>query len=255
MASADQTPFTVAFYDPRIKAKDDEGRTLDDILAFSDYELESHHDFIQYLFPLPERSPINPYAPVINKATRDAFLQRPELRKEVFRSVVLMARFYGFEVNISDFSPSETNSNSDSTENGTGDGKKSIFLLSSPSTARWNRNSRLWRTRFSHNHLRITRIIRCLRVLGMEALAQGFHQMLLACDVKDAISARTKIFWERAARRGLHLAPEEEDEEASGVAWLREEANAEREDGIVDGGFDAESGRMAVLVADEVGEV
>ena len=81
MASA--TPFTVRFYDPITKAKDDSNRCLDDILDFSDDELESCHDFIQYLFPLPESSPINPDAPIVTKAVRDAFVGKVELRREV----------------------------------------------------------------------------------------------------------------------------------------------------------------------------
>lgn len=233
---------TVSLYDPDIEGEDGEGRTLNDILAFSDSELEYHHDFIQYLFPLPERSPVNPHAPVINKATRDAFLQRPELRKSMFRSLTRMAQFYGFEVKVS--SRQE------------GDGKVEIFMR--PNAQKWDRNSRLWRTRFSHNHLRITRIIRCLRVLGMERLAHGFHQTLLANDTSGAISARTRMYWDRAATRGLHLAPEEEDDEARGVSWLREDADADGGGANGEGGesgFDAQSGRMAVLAREEVGEV
>ena len=52
-------PFIVRFYGDEA-AKDDEGRSLEDILKFKDNELEYHHDYIQVLFPLPEPSPINP---------------------------------------------------------------------------------------------------------------------------------------------------------------------------------------------------
>ena len=47
----------VAFY--RDGARDDEGRTLAEILAWDDDRLEEIHDFIQWLFPLPERSGAN----------------------------------------------------------------------------------------------------------------------------------------------------------------------------------------------------
>lgn len=236
---ASSTPFTVAFYEPNTHAKDGEGRTLNDILSFSDSELEYHHDFIQYLFPLPERSPINPYAPVIDKVTRDAFLSRPELRKSLFRSVVRIAQFYAFEVTSSPLQ-GET-------------GQVEIFMRPTQDSKKWTRNSRLWRTRFSHNHLRITRIIRCLRFLGMEKLARGFHQSLLGNDSEAVIGERTKMFWERAARRPLRLAPEEEGENAGGVAWLREEGNGMPGVDADESGFDAQSGRIAVLASEEVG--
>ena len=233
-------PFTVDFYDPQVKAKDGENRTLDDILKFTDNELEYHHDFIQILFPLPERSPINPRAPVINKETRDAFVQRQELRQQYFRSLVCIARFYGFDIT------SETIAND----------KVAIFMK--PDPQRFDRNSKLWRTRFGHNHLRITRIIRSLRVLGMEDLAHGFWQTLVNNDKTNSISERTFMFWERAATRPLRLAPEENDEDARGLAWLREVDDAVelarqgRSDGEQAGGYDAETGRMAVLRKDEV---
>ncbi len=57
--------------------------------------------------------------------------------------------------------------------------------------------SRNWVKRFDHNHLRITRIIRCLRVLGMEAHAGAFFRALV--DVYDngrsGISAKSMMFW------------------------------------------------------------
>lgn len=231
--------FTVSFYDPSVLAEDSEGRTLEDILAFSDHALEYHHDFIQYLFPLPERSPINPSAPVLNEGTRDAFVQRPELRAQMWRAVARMARFYGFEVSVQ---PAEG-----------AEGKVAVFMRRDE--AKWDLNSRLWITRFGHNHLRITRMIRCLRVLGMEALAQGFYRTLLWNDAQGKISQRTKMFWQRAATRGLHLAPEEEDEEARGVGWLRDLDVGKGAVEEADGGFEGEIGRMAVLAREEVDEV
>jgi hypothetical protein len=37
-------PFLVRFFDPTIAAEDFQGRTLEDILAFTDRDLESSHD-------------------------------------------------------------------------------------------------------------------------------------------------------------------------------------------------------------------
>lgn len=43
MATESQ-PFLVRFFDPEIAAKDSRGRTLQDIIAYDDEELEYSHD-------------------------------------------------------------------------------------------------------------------------------------------------------------------------------------------------------------------
>jgi Opioid growth factor receptor (OGFr) conserved region len=44
---------------------DHRNRKLGDIIEFEDADLEEVHDYIQWLFPLPERSAFNPFAPVL----------------------------------------------------------------------------------------------------------------------------------------------------------------------------------------------
>ena len=48
------------------KTKDSSGRTLMEIHAWGYDELEKIHDYIQWLFPLPEPSQYNPLAPVLD---------------------------------------------------------------------------------------------------------------------------------------------------------------------------------------------
>lgn len=74
-------------------------------------------------------------------------------------------------------------------------------------------NSENWDTRFDHNHLRITRIIRCLRVLGLEDEALAFREALEKATT--SVSSRSREFWRRAAERDLNLRPDLEtyDEE------------------------------------------
>ncbi|KAF2481375.1 opioid growth factor receptor conserved domain-containing protein, partial [Neohortaea acidophila] len=179
----------VAFYDPTISEADFEGRRLDQILAFNDNELEYHHDFIQYLFPLPERSPVNPHAPTITKDVRDAFLSRPDLRQQLTRSLQRMLEFYGFTT-----SPQSQHTDTISIVRGAN------FQGASKAT---------WRTRMDHNHLRISRILRSLRVLGLDAEAKAFYDALLENDRDGSVSQRSKLYWQRAVERGLHLAPQD----------------------------------------------
>lgn len=82
----------VAFYEGT--GRDDRGRTLDDVLRFDDASLEYTHDFIQWLFPLRERSGANPGAPRLDDATVAAFRSRTELRAALRRSYDRMLAFY-----------------------------------------------------------------------------------------------------------------------------------------------------------------
>lgn len=42
--SPSEIPFLVRFFDPNVKEKDYRGRTLDNIIAFTDDKLEMSHD-------------------------------------------------------------------------------------------------------------------------------------------------------------------------------------------------------------------
>jgi hypothetical protein len=88
----------------------------------------------------------------------------------------------------------------------------------------YDEHSENWDTRFDHNHLRITRIIRCLRVLGFEDEAKAFHKTLEATTMK--VSYRSREFWRRAAERALNLRPDldiyDEDDTTIGPGFLRE---------------------------------
>jgi len=85
-------------------------------------------------------------------------------------------------------------------------------------------HSRNWNTRFDHNHLRITRIIRSLRILGLEAEAQAFYRALR--ETPSKVSSTSKMYWQRAAERELHIPPDMSDERADsghgkvGIGWL-----------------------------------
>ncbi|MCQ8239477.1 hypothetical protein [Rhizosaccharibacter radicis] len=73
---------------------DGRGRTLADVLAFDDDRIEHVHDFIQWLFPLPERSQAVPGSPVLGAAEAAAI--RADARAlDGFRAALArMALFY-----------------------------------------------------------------------------------------------------------------------------------------------------------------
>lgn len=196
----------VDFYDSRVCGKDPRRRTLEDILNYNDPQLEHGHDYIQIIFPLPEGSPFNWEAPVITRHVFDEFRSRPDLRGNLQRSFHRILSFYGFDESSND---------------------GGIQVTRSENHLKQFRN---WVTRVDHNHLRITRIIRSLRVLGLEEHAQAFYHALLEVDrdFPGRISKGSIMYWTRAAVRPLYLAPSEDDDDAvTGPQFLQDFAKAE----------------------------
>lgn len=161
----------VAFY--RNTGRDGAGRTLAEVHAFTDDELETHHDFIQWLFPLRERSAFNPSAPVLDDAVIAEFRTDPALRAALRRSLDVMLRFYGLQSTV--VAGRET-------------------ITTGPAfTAR----SRAWITPGNHNFLRLTRILGSLCLLGERERAVALFECLQAMHLwhADVIGAHTLRYW------------------------------------------------------------
>lgn len=161
---------------------DHRGRTLAEILAKDDAWLERTHDYIQWVFPLPERSPYNPNAPVLLASDRAAFRAAPALRHRLLDGFGRMLAFYGFEM---------TTDRQD---------RCGITRLPSPGRAHWI-------TPHDHNFLRISRILRSLHLLGCPQPASAFLAVLepLAEAAGDIVGVVTLSHW-RAAAKGERLA-------------------------------------------------
>jgi len=158
---------------------DHRGRYLQEILEWSDDELERVHDYIQWLFPLPDRSGFNVSAPVLDGGTIREFRSRPSLQRNMRASFLRMLAFYGLE----------------------------IAELPGPvvrSESSFAQRSENWLTENNHNHLRITRILRSSRLLGLDAEALAFFGLL--ADIYNLeisssfprISDETFRFWKSA---------------------------------------------------------
>lgn len=151
------------------------GWRIDEVLEWSDEQMEDDHEYIQWLFPLPEKSMAVPWSPVLDKATINAFQNDPKLQAALRTSFHRMLGFYGFAVQ---------------------DG--SVIQ-----SAEFEERSADWLRPANHNHLRLTRILRSLRVLGLEVEAQALWVALQSVYESDrgrnSISERTYKFWTRAA--------------------------------------------------------
>ncbi len=151
---------------------DDRGRGIADIWCFSHGELEGVHDYIQWLFPLAERSAFNPGAPLLDAETIQRFREDDTLRRNVERSLGLMLDFYGLA----------------SVGNRIVRGKT------------FGERSRNWLTPQNHNFLRLTRVLKSLSALGHGARAK---QLLMCLDEiyreqPAVIGTRTVQFWRDA---------------------------------------------------------
>lgn len=168
----------IAFY--RDGARDDRGRTLSEILAWDDERLEDVHDFIQWLFPLPERSGANPGAPTLDSATIEMFHATPAMRDRLHQALERMLRFYGL-VWVSSAAGGNVERLPDFRE-----------------------RAQDWLWPMNHNHLRLTRILRSTLLLGLEAESKAlFHALNAICrEYPDRVAGRTHAFWSDTAQRG-----------------------------------------------------
>lgn len=156
------------------------GRSLDAILHKDDRWLERTHDYIQWLFPLYVGSQFNPNAPLLTDKVRESFLdtRNPNhavLQKNFGRAIQRMLVFYGYfngPLNPDQAEP----------------------------TGEWRSKADNWLSDGNHNYMRITRMIRCMTLLGRHPLAVSFRDALLdAASVHpEAISQRTIGFWNEA---------------------------------------------------------
>jgi hypothetical protein len=161
--------------------QDDQARTFDEILGWDDAQLEMVHDYIQWIFPLPERSGANPDAPVLNSASIAAIRSSAEMQQRLRAAFERMLAFYGFAL-----------------EHGA--------VMEGP---RFVAASRNWLHAGNHNHLRLTRMLRSLRVLGLEPEAAALWDALRSLYERESaagrrtITAETFAFWQQAATSPL----------------------------------------------------
>lgn len=155
--------------------RDFAGRSIDDIWRMSLDELEYTHDYIQWLFPLRERSGVQPDAPVLDDAIIAAFAAA-NLHERIERSARVMARFYGFEIS------------------------EDVGAFTLRWSGDFDERRRTWLTRGNHNFLRLTRIMKSLATLGHGALAVAWLAALesIFTENSDVIGRTTLDYWRGA---------------------------------------------------------
>jgi hypothetical protein len=168
----------LAFYEA--SGRDAEGRTLEEILNWDDGRMEACHDYIQWLFPNEVPSAVNLDAPLVTARHVAAFAGRPDLRETLLRAFRRMLAFYGMELS-------------------TVAGKPHVGRA-----AHWDARHPTWLTPGNHNHLRLTRILTCLNLLGLPDHAAALFEFLdelTHAEGRAAVSQTTHDYWQSAARR------------------------------------------------------
>ena len=175
--SWNQNSKLIQFYKGKIT--DSKGRWIHDIQNWDNDRLEYTHDYIQWLFPLREKSRFNPKAPILEQEQINAFKTDLVLRDNLIKSFINMLKFYGFEYTTV---------------------SKGIVINFSEE---WKTRKRNWLSKGNHNHLRITRILASMRILGLPDYSKAFFKVLSKLFYSDEgaelISKESFEFWKRAS--------------------------------------------------------
>jgi opioid growth factor receptor-like protein len=152
---------------------DRHGRKIADIWAYDHDRLEDVHNYIQFLFPSQQPSQFA-VAPLLDAETIQAFQDNADLRNRLLQSLDLMLDFYGLR-------------------------REEGRIVKAPAFARRAAN---WLTPYNHNFLRITRILICLKTLGLPEWNRAVFACLqeLYADHADAIGAETFQYWKGEAQ-------------------------------------------------------
>jgi len=148
------------------EGEDYKGRTFASMLNWSDEQLEQCHDQVQWMFPLHEESKHASTYPVVDKALIDKIKSNRTIHIDIAHNLLKakdrFESFYG----IGDYEDVD--------------------------------KQRKWCRNHNHNLLRVTRIIRCLRLFGLTDAAKDFHNKVTAVGKYFGISDVTLQYWDRA---------------------------------------------------------
>ncbi len=149
---------------------DTEGRSIEEILAWKPNQLEFTHDYIQWIFPLDEKSDYA-HSPILEENGIMNFSKSLGCQKNIVRSFDMMLDFYGLRH----------------------DGTKVVRLDS------FDERKKRWLERENHNFLRITRMLKSLILLGQEKRALAFWHFLDRLSITEFRKIGSSISHWRAA--------------------------------------------------------
>jgi len=156
----------------------DDRLTLERIHTFDFQDLEDIHTYIQWIFPLDEPSRAIPWSPVLTQDDINELRGDVQVQARLYKSLCLMCRFYGFNVLGIDNDRIEIKIDMDE----------------------FQERYANWISPYNHNYLRLTRILKSLRLLGCEDWADQLYNVLEQVYnlYPKIISKTTFEFWQNA---------------------------------------------------------
>ena len=143
-------------------SEDYKGRKYKETIQWSDEELEYCHDQVQHVFPLHEESHMAKNFPVLSKEIVEEAKKNEAILNNIKAGAKRFERFFGI---------------------GAFKDPRKIFK---------------WAHQGNHNLLRITRIIRCLRLFGLEDEAREFYDDAIEVAHNSNVSLITLSYWKLA---------------------------------------------------------
>ncbi|MDF5714821.1 MAG: opioid growth factor receptor-related protein [Rhizonema sp. NSF051] len=153
---------------------DTESRMIYEVWAWNFDKLEYTHNYIQWLFPISEKSSFSLNAPTLNHEVIQQFYTDNRLQKNLLQSLTVLLRFYGLQGSVN---------------------KEGLYVVTKAED--YSNRIKQWIDFSNHNYLRITRILKCLVSLGCKSYAQAFYQCLkqIYAEESQLISYKTFQFW------------------------------------------------------------
>lgn len=154
--------------------KDSAGRTYAELVTMPLDEMEVTHDYIQWLFPLREKSNFNFDAPVLTDEDVELFKSNSQINYHLNLAFDKILMFFGVvrlgTINECQFFKGPNY-----------EAQKNVIF-----------------GKFNHNHLRVTRVLACLSICGLRPWAEAFLKFLKQnCTISD----NTLKYWEDAVTK------------------------------------------------------
>ena len=155
---------------------DNQERMIHEIISWDDERLEDVHDYIQWLFPLKEKSAYNSSAPILSEEDIAVFRNNQKANQKLLLSLARLIDFYGFMATW----------------------KSGAYQI--VKSENFEKKSKNWLTKYNHNFLRITRILKSLVLLGAGKHAEALLEALEDVYKGNAqvISQETLTYWRDA---------------------------------------------------------
>ncbi len=147
------------------------GYTFEEVMRFDDFEWDTEHGFIQWLFPNKVPSKVNLDAPVLTPVDIMVFHEDAQLRENCVRATMKFLGFLGIK-----WTPEGCHK-----------------------ALNYQRNRRYWLCDASHNHLRITRFMHFCVAIGRHDIAESLLAFLIKeCHVMNTPPLTSIRYWQEA---------------------------------------------------------